>query len=389
MMLRILRIIALFLLFVSLASILPNAQAQTTSITDLSYPTSFDAGSLNPISVRATVGYRNSGPGYSLLVEISNIGEAPAKIIPGIATSSPDRCVNQPILAAYCQVKPNNSTGVEHLEFKIGGILGNPQKEGEWNLNMTAALATANNTLVENSGSTVLFTITVPPVILTLRVPAAVAVTVDGVKQPPGPVQLPVSAGAHNLSVPITTQVDNTTRLKFDSWADGFFAPNRTVKINSSESYEAVYVTQYRLTITGQAASATGQGWYDAGSIATFSVANAEPMNGTIGLLGGKLRFQGWYEGNKLETNSSTDMIVMDKPHTLTVLCRPDYTIPLIITLVVPIILVLAYLITHRRAGAKSTSIGPVTSETSRNKTGEPSIGGRKRTRSTKPSRSR
>jgi len=360
MMLRILRIIALFLLFVSLASMLPSAQAQTTSIIDLHYPTSFVAGSLNPISVTATVGYRNAGPGYSLLVEISNNGEAPAEIIPGIATSSPDRCVNQPILAAYCQVKLNNSTGVEHLEFKIGGILGNPQKGGEWNLNMTAALATANNTLVENSGSTVLFTITVSPMILTLRVPATVAVTVDGVKQPPGPVQLPVLAGAHNLSVPVTTQVDNSTRLKFDSWADGFFVPNRTVKISSSRSYEAVYATQYRLTIAGQVASATGQGWYDAGSIATFSVADTEPMSGMIGLLGGKFRFQGWYEGNKLETNSSTDMIVMDKPHTLTVLWRPDYTMPLILIAAVPIILVLAYLIIHRRASAKSTRVGPV-----------------------------
>lgn len=383
------RIIALFLLFAFLASMLPIAHAQTTSIIDVHYPTSFVAGSLNPISVTATVSYRNAEPGYSLLVGISNIGEGPAKIIPGIATSSPDRCVNQPILAAYCQVKPHNSTGVEHLEFKIGGILGDPQKEGEWNLNMTAAFATTNNTLVENSGSTVLFTITVSSMILTLRVPAAVAVTVDGVQQPPGPVQLPVLAGAHNLSVPITTQVGNTTRLKFDSWADGFSVPNRTVTISSSRSYEAVYVTQYRLTITGQAASATGQGWYDAGSIATFSVANAEPMNGTIGLLGGKLRFQGWYEGNKLETNSSTDMIVMDKPHTLTVLWRPDYTIPLIITALVPIILVLAYLIIHRRASARSTTVGPVTLETSGNKTGEPGIGRRKRTRSTKRSRSR
>ena len=355
------RIIALLLVFASLASVLPTAHAQTTSIIDLHYPTSFVAGDLNPISVTATVGYRNAVAGYFLLVGISNLGQAPAKIIPGIVTSSPDRCVNQPVLAAYCLVKPHNSTGVEHLEFKIGGILRGPQKEGEWNLNMTAVLVTINDTLVENSSSTALFTITVSSMILTLRVPATVAVAVDGVKQPPGPVQLPVLAGAHNLSLPTTTQVDNTTRLKFDSWADGFFVPNRTVTVNSSTSYEAVYATQYRLTVTGQVASATGQGWYDAGTIATFSVSDAETMSGILGLLGGKLRFQGWYEGNKLLTNSSTDMIVMDKPHTLTALWAPDYTTPLIIIAAVPLILLLAYLIIRRRASAKPTRVGLVT----------------------------
>jgi hypothetical protein len=338
---------------------LPIAHAQTTSIINVDFPPRFVAGSLNPISVTATVGYQNAASGYYLLVGISNAGQTPAKIIPGIPTSSPDRCVNEQILAAYCIVKPRNSTGSEFLEFKIGGILGAPNKEGDWKLNMTAALITPNNTLVENSGSTAIFTITISPMILTLKMPAMVTVTVDGVKQPPGPVQLPVSAGAHNLSVPITVPVDNTTRLKFDTWTDGFAVPNRTVKISSSTTYEAVYVTQYRLTIIGQAASAKGQGWYDEGSIALFSVDDAQPMSGTLGLLGGKLRFQGWYEGNRLQTNSSSDMILMDRPHTLTVHWRPEYTMPLIIMVAVLIILISAYLIIHRRATAKSTRDKP------------------------------
>jgi len=348
---------------------LPIAHAQTTSIIDVHYPTSLVAGSLNPISVTATVGYRDAAPDYYLAVVISNVGETPAKTIPGIATSSPDRCVNEPILAAYCLVKPRNSTGLEQLEFKIGGILGTPQNEGAWKLNMTATLITPNSTLVENSGSTVLFTISVSPMILTIKTPATVAVAVDGIEQPPGPVQVPVSAGAHNLSVPITVPVDNETRLKFDSWSDGFAVPNRTVKINFSTGYEAAYVTQYRLTIAGPATSATGQGWYDAGSVAIFSVADAEPMSGIPGLLGGKFRFQGWYEGNRLQTNSSTDMIVMDKPHTLTVHWQPDYTMPLIVMVVVPIILILAYLIIHRRATAKPTMIKPATSDLRPNET--------------------
>jgi hypothetical protein len=353
------RIILVFLLFASLASVLPTVRAQTTSIINIHYPTSFVSGSLNPFSITATIAYRNAGPNYSLIVGILNAGEVPTKIIPGLAASSPDRCVNSPILAAYCLVKLKNSTGLENLEFKVGGILGAPSNEGEWDLNMTAILATANNTLVESSVSSALFTITGSPIVLTLKAPAIVAVTVDGAKQPPGPVQLVIVAGTHNLSVPITAQVGNTTRLKFDSWSDGFPAPNRTLQINSSTSYEAVYVTQYLLTVAGQA-SATGQGWYDAGTIAKFSVADSQPMSGPLGLLGGKLRFQGWFEGNKLQTNSSAGMIVMDRAHSLTAHWRPDYTIPLIIIAAVPIILVLAYLIIRRRATAKSVRVGPV-----------------------------
>jgi len=360
------RIVAVFLLFTFLASTVPIARAQTTSIIDLHYPTSFAVGNLNPISVTATVGYRNAERGYSLLIGILNSGETPAKIIPGIATSTPDPCVNEPVLAAYCMVKPQNSTGVEHLEFKIGGILGGSPSGKEWRLNMTAALASANNTLVENSGSTVLFTLAPSLVTLTLKVPEAVAVTFDGVRQPPGPLQLSVFAGTHSVSVPVIAQIDNTTRLKFDSWTDGFTVLNRTVELDSSRTYEAVYATQYRLTITAQGAPATGQGWYDAGSIATFSVADSEPMSGTLGMLGGKLRFQGWYEGSRLQTNSSTDMILMDRPYTLTVRWVPDYTIPLIIIGVVAIviILVLAYLLIHRRATKNPSRVGPVASET-------------------------
>ena len=314
---------------------------------------------MNPFSVTVTVGYRNAGSNYSLIVGILNAGEVPTKIIAGIASSSPDPCVNPQILAAYCLVKPKNSTGVENFQFKIGGILGSPSKEGEWDLNMTAILANGNNTLVENSVSSVLFTITSSPILLTLKAPAMVAVTLDGVKQSPGTIQLPMVAGAHNLSVPIIVQIDNTTRLKFDSWSDGFPTPNRTVEINSSTSYEADYVTQFMLTVAGQA-SATGQGWYDAGSIARFSVGSSQPMSGPLGLLGGKLRFQGWYEGNKLQTNSSADTIVMDKPHALTAHWRPDYTTPLIIVAGVAIILVLAYLIIRRRVTAKSARVEPV-----------------------------
>lgn len=348
---RISKIAVLLIIFASLASTLPDAYAQTTTIADLHYPFGVVAGSPDPIFVTATVSYRNAGHSYLLVVGIVDMGGTPQTVVPGIATSSPDQCAFQPTLSAFCIITPHNSSGPEHVEFKIGGILGRPLPEGNWKLNMTAALLTSNRTIVENSASSALFTITVSSMILTVKIPAAITVTVDGMQQSPGPIQLPISAGPHTISVPSTAQVDNTTRLRFDGWADGFAVPNRTVTIEMSRSYEAVYVTQYRLAVIGEAVSATGQGWYDAGSIATFSVAETEPMGGILGLLGGKLGFQGWYEGNQLLADSSTSMIIMDKPHTLTVNWQADYTIPLIISGVVLIALGLAYFaIRHRNS---------------------------------------
>jgi hypothetical protein len=311
------------------------------------------SGGADPISVTAKVSYRNSAAGYFLVVGIVDMGSKPAKVVVGIPTSSPDPCAYQPVLEPYCYVATSSSSGTEQLKFKIGGIFGGPKGVGNWNLNMTGILLTPNQTIIENSRSSVLFTIVVSQIILTVKVPANVAVTVDGVKQPPGPVQVSVTSGQHNISVPNAVQLDNTTRLRFDSWSDGYASLRRTEKINFNQNYEAVYVTQYHLTILDQAASATGQDWYDAGTIATFSVDDTEPMSGILGALGGNLRFQAWYENNAVFTNATIDSIIMDGPHTLTASWKADFTIPIIISAAL-VALVLVTFAIYRSTTAKA-----------------------------------
>ena len=277
-----------------------------------------------------------------------------SKIVPGITTSYPDQCANPSVLAALCTIQTNNSQGVEHLEFKIGGILGNSPGSGNWNLNITAALTTSNNILIQNSGSSISFRIAVSPMLLTIQVPAGVAASIDGVKQAPGPAQVPISSGSHNMTVPATVEFNNESRLEFSRWSDGVAFPNRTIKISTSATYQAIYMKQYQLRIDDQANSALGQGWYDAGASATISVANTEPMNGILGLLGGKLRFQGWYEENKLLTNATNGMVVMDRPHNLTVLWQANYTTPLTYVAVTIVVLILAYFIINRQSRANA-----------------------------------
>ncbi len=336
------------------------------------------AGSLQPVSVTATVSYQNAGPSYLLAIGIEDMTTTPQRLVSGIPTSTPDPCTPQLALAALCTITPHNSSGLEHLEFKIGGILGNPLPQGNWKLNMTAALFTSDGAIVQNSASSVRFTITVSPMILTIKVPSGITVTVDGTQQSPGSIQLPMSAGTHTISVPRTVQVNSTTRLSFDSWTDGSPAPNRTITVQTSQAYQAVYVTQYLLTITGQAVSASGQGWYDAGSTAYFSVPQTEPIPGIVGSIGGKLTFQGWYENNQLLADTPEGMIVMNKPHTLTVNWNGDYNIPIIIiSAVVLIALGLAYFAIHRMKSREAEGTGRAHPETKE----EPTAGARRRRR--------
>jgi hypothetical protein len=186
-----------------------------------------------------------------------------------------------------------------------------------------------------------------------------------------------VIPGTHNILVPNTVQLSNATRLIFDSWSDGSTALNRTVKTTLSQSYEAVYVTQYRLTLIAQAPSATEQDWYDAGTIATFSVEDTEPMSGILGSLGGKLRFQAWYENNAFFTNATTDSIIMDGPHTLTASWRADFTIPIIISAALVALVFISFAVYRsgtaktRRTRSRRSGTGrhvPPRSVTNRNK---------------------
>lgn len=290
-----------------------------------------------------------------MVVGILDADKAPQTIVPGIVTSRADPCVNPPLLAAICQIHPPAGSGVENLEFKIGGILGDKRGLGVWNLNITAVLVDSGGLLIPRSTSTILFAIQLTPATLRVTVPANVAVSIDGVKLPPGPVQGGVTVGEHNITLPSLAQVDATTRVRFDHWADGLTDPNRTIYINNDTSIEAVYVTQHLLTITGPQLNSTGAGWYDESTAATFSVPPVEQMSGLLGLLGGKLRFQGWYENGTLLTAQTTGSITMSTPHSLAAVWQEDNSIPFAIIVGILIILISAYVVARRRSTPRRT----------------------------------
>jgi hypothetical protein len=304
--------------------------------------------------VSVTVYYNDTTPGYQLFVGILDTELTSQIPVPGIVVSSTDTCVNQPEPVAFCAMTTRAASGVERIDFQIGGILGGKRGPGAWKLNVTSLLRDTQGNLVPGSVSSELFHIMLTPVAIDIIVPSQVAVSVDGIQQSPGPATVGVALGAHNITVPEVVQIDQSTRLRFTQWTDGYPAVLRNISVTNATSFQADYVTQNLLTLVGVGSNGTGTGWYDADTNATFSAPQNQPMNGTLGSIGGKLSFQGWYESGQLVTSSPTGTIAMDKPHTLTAVWQPDYSVPGTIALAVLAAAILIFLLMRRRKTAPS-----------------------------------
>jgi hypothetical protein len=323
--------------------------AQTTSIYQVNSPSSVVAGRESPIPVVATVYYNNTIPGYELVVAILEAGLPPGRIVPGIVVSSTDPCVNQPEPAALCVVTTRTSSGVERIDFQIGGIFGGKRGPGTWDLNVTSVLIDSQRNLVPASVSSRLFEIGLTPVALSVIVPSSVAVSVDGLQQPPGPATVSVALGRHNITLPMLVQMGPSTRLRFDHWSDGYLTAFRTIVVRNTTSLQGVYVTENLLTLVDAEQNATGSGWYGASTNATFSASQYQPLAGLLGAIGGRLSFQGWYENGQLLTNSPTGTIAMDTPHILTAVWQADYSTPATISLGAIAAILIIFLVLRRR----------------------------------------
>jgi hypothetical protein len=83
------------------------------------------------------------------------------------------------------------------------------------------------------------------------------------------------------------------------------------------------YVKQYLLRMNAR--SATGEGWYDAGTTAVFGAPDAVPVDGFFGVIGGRFRLVQWLN-EKNQTMNET-RIDMDGPHNLTAIYVEDLSL--------------------------------------------------------------
>jgi hypothetical protein len=346
-------LLCLFLLVVSLTVLVPEVRAQTTSITNLHFPSRVILGTpaASEISVEYSVTFSGGRHGYSLAFAVWDSDKDDYAV--GRGSSTPESCTTVDV-NALCDIFNIKSSGQEQVRFALKLSL-----PGTYHLEAWAVFFDYG--LINESWSRVEFTIVVDTMVqLTVTVPYGVAVSVDGATQQPGNAFLAVSPGTHQISVPATVDVASDERWKFDHWTDGQTQISRTENLQDDATFGTAYVKQYSLTLQSSQAAATGAGWYDEGVTATFSVVTPQPMSGLYGLLGGKYVFDHW-SGDSAAT-APTASLMMDKPATVKAEWRTDYTMPYIVIGAIAAavaIVVLLLAMRKRRRPETATATGP------------------------------
>lgn len=100
-----------------------------------------------------------------------------------------------------------------------------------------------------------------------------------------------------------------------------YVCKNNVLSVESDQEARTctfVYITQYYLTVSSAKGQPQGQGWYDAGSVASFSV-------GPTVVLGFPMYIFERWDGDSTSTSSSAT-VAMNSPKTVVALWRADYT---------------------------------------------------------------
>ncbi len=132
-------------------------------------------------------------------------------------------------------------------------------------------------------------------------------------------------------SVSVTAQspcsiVEKKSRLVFLGWQGATTSTSSTVTLvmDGPKALTATWRWQYYLIVETKHGVATGESWYDADSMAEFSVPAETPMESPFDFLGGRYVFTGWTGDSTAKTPGAT--ILMDRAHIVTALWTSDYS---------------------------------------------------------------
>jgi len=153
----------------------------------------------------------------------------------------------------------------------------------------------------------------------------------------------------HTLEVDPMIDGAAGVRYVFVEWSDGYGAALYSIEVEEEATYSARFKTQYLLTVDSPMGSPQGSGWCDEGSSATFSVTSPLPVDGFVGMLGGRYVFDHW--SGDSTTSGTSASITMDGPKTVRAEWRTDYTIPAVVVgVIVATVAVSAVLLMRRNA---------------------------------------
>lgn len=112
-------------------------------------------------------------------------------------------------------------------------------------------------------------------------------------------------------------------------------------------------ILKHRLSVASPYGLASGSGWYDADTVAAFSVSpTSVRVEGVLGILGASYVFERW-SGDQ-STTSPDAILVMDGPKAVTAQWRTDYTSLYIIIGAIAAVIVAAVYI-RRRVGERDS----------------------------------
>jgi hypothetical protein len=127
--------------------------------------------------------------------------------------------------------------------------------------------------------------------------------------------------------------------------------PPTSITMDKPYTIRIQYQKQYYLKVISDYGNPQGEGWYDNGAKATFSVASPIPQAGVLGLLGGRIVFKAWT--GDLSSTSASASIWMNGPKTVTAEWTNDNTLVYVvmgaIVAVLIVVLVVALLLVRRR----------------------------------------
>ncbi len=162
------------------------------------------------------------------------------------------------------------------------------------------------------------FNVNVGPT-LSINIPVNIAslgniwVLINGVRYNFTSTQLVASVPTGQVTVQIQSLVNASlgVRQAFTGWADGSASNPRQLTVTSNMAIQAVYSTQYLLSVNQNGGSTTPGGWYAANSIATVTA------NATSGMIPNwsRLLFTSW--SGDYSSNVPSLSIPMAKPFTL------------------------------------------------------------------------
>jgi hypothetical protein len=197
-----------------------------------------------------------------------------------------------------------------------------------------------------------------PELDVSFRVPALniqslpnLPVMIDGRKtktDSTGNLQAFLPWGLHNMSVPEALLVTEGVRMTFVKWSDGVTLAARQINIGNNITLSGLYETQYRLDVASPYATTSGSGWYSQNQTATASVEpTAVPAEGVLGLVGVRHVFDHWV-GN-CKTNAVVCTLTMSGPTRVVAVWRDDYTISILLTVSIAVVVALTAILRHRR----------------------------------------